>query len=211
MNWKEAWTLKDRPNTAPHVPTALAHLGKAAARANDWLRVQQTVRAFHDLRPEQRRGPAADEVAELARLLERPRPGAVAGRAHRPPAFAPPPPPPPPNPPRVPTRPSPPAQSRRLRPQLVVRPETVRAFNDLGCSPHVSTSRNLTSRQSIRCGARTGCRSRKPVRLIYAPTSGLIPGGRPSYGQPCWAVVARQWHHPIRRDEGGLAFVSRVS
>jgi tetratricopeptide (TPR) repeat protein len=66
MSWKEAWTLKDRPGTAPHVPTALAHLGKAAACVHDWLRVQQTVRAFNDLRPEQRRGPAAGEVAELA-------------------------------------------------------------------------------------------------------------------------------------------------
>ncbi|WP_420125510.1 tetratricopeptide repeat protein [Longimicrobium sp.] len=69
MSWKEAWTLKDRPGTAPHVPAALAHLGKAASQAQDWLRVQQTVRAFNDLRPEHRRGPAAGEVAELAGLV----------------------------------------------------------------------------------------------------------------------------------------------
>lgn len=69
MSWKEAWTLKDRPGTAPHVPAVLAHLGKAASEAQDWLRVQQTVRAFNDLRPEHRRGPAAGEVAELAGLV----------------------------------------------------------------------------------------------------------------------------------------------
>lgn len=70
MSWKEAWTLQDRPGTAPHVPTALAHLGKAASHVRDWLRVQQAVRAFSDLRPDQRRGPAAEEVAALAKLLD---------------------------------------------------------------------------------------------------------------------------------------------
>ena len=45
MSWKEAWTLKDRPSAAAHVPTVLAHFGKAAALSYDWLRVQQTVRA----------------------------------------------------------------------------------------------------------------------------------------------------------------------
>ncbi|HYR06951.1 MAG TPA: hypothetical protein VEQ60_04265 [Longimicrobium sp.] len=69
MSWKEAWALKERPGAAPRTPTTLAHLGKAAALAQDWLRVQQAVRAFNDLRPEQRRGPAADEVAELAGLV----------------------------------------------------------------------------------------------------------------------------------------------
>lgn len=69
MSWKEAWALKDRPGTAPHTPTALVHLGKAASQVRDWLRVQQIVRAFNDLRPEHRRGPAADEVAELAGLV----------------------------------------------------------------------------------------------------------------------------------------------
>ncbi|HEX2207519.1 MAG TPA: hypothetical protein VHG93_07535 [Longimicrobium sp.] len=66
MSWKESWNLQERPGAAPHAPTALAHLGKAAARMHDWLRVQQTVRAFGTLRPDQRRGPAADDVAELA-------------------------------------------------------------------------------------------------------------------------------------------------
>ncbi|HYR10844.1 MAG TPA: hypothetical protein VEQ60_23900, partial [Longimicrobium sp.] len=56
MSWKEAWALRERPGAAPHVPAALTHLGKAAALAQDWLRVQQAVRAFNDLRPEQRRG-----------------------------------------------------------------------------------------------------------------------------------------------------------
>jgi tetratricopeptide (TPR) repeat protein len=69
MSWKEAWTLKDRPGTAPHAPIALAHLGKAASHAHDWLRVQQTVRAFSDLRPEHRRGRVAGEVAELSSLV----------------------------------------------------------------------------------------------------------------------------------------------
>jgi tetratricopeptide (TPR) repeat protein len=75
MSWKEAWTLKDRPGTVPHVPTTLAHLGKAAARANDWLRVQQTVRAFNDLAPAHHRGCPAREMAELARLLDEHRNG----------------------------------------------------------------------------------------------------------------------------------------
>ncbi|HEX6369119.1 MAG TPA: hypothetical protein VF006_09305 [Longimicrobium sp.] len=69
-SWKEAWALKDDPAAAPHTPTALVHLGKAAAHVRDWLRVQQTVRAFSDLRPEHRRGPAADAMAELARQVD---------------------------------------------------------------------------------------------------------------------------------------------
>jgi hypothetical protein len=67
-SWKEAWTLQERPGTARHTPTALVHLGKAAAAVHDWLRVQQTVRAFNDLAPEHRRG-AEEEVAELARQV----------------------------------------------------------------------------------------------------------------------------------------------
>jgi tetratricopeptide (TPR) repeat protein len=69
QSWMEAWALKDRPIAAPHVPEALRHLGKAAACAHDWLRVQQAVRAFEELRPEQRRGSAAAAVAELAELV----------------------------------------------------------------------------------------------------------------------------------------------
>jgi tetratricopeptide (TPR) repeat protein len=75
MSWKEAWTLKDRAGTAPHVPTSLAHLGKAAVCANDWLRVQQTVRAFTDLPAAHRRGSPVKEIAELARLLDERRHG----------------------------------------------------------------------------------------------------------------------------------------
>lgn len=69
QSWMEAWALKDRPIAAPHLPEALRHLGKAAARAHDWLRVQQAVRAYEELRPEQRRGPAAAEFAGLAELV----------------------------------------------------------------------------------------------------------------------------------------------
>jgi tetratricopeptide (TPR) repeat protein len=70
QSWNAAWALKDRPAAAPHLPQALGHLGKAAARASDWLRVQQTVRAFDELPPALHRGPAPPEVAELARLVE---------------------------------------------------------------------------------------------------------------------------------------------
>lgn len=69
MSWKEAWNLQERPGAAAHLPTALAHLGKAAALVHDWIRVQQIVRAFNGLRPEHRHGPAADEVAELAGMV----------------------------------------------------------------------------------------------------------------------------------------------
>jgi tetratricopeptide (TPR) repeat protein len=69
QSWNTAWALKDRPAAAPHVPEALRHLGRAAARASDWLRVQQAVLAFNELRPDHRRGPAAADVAELAQLL----------------------------------------------------------------------------------------------------------------------------------------------
>ncbi|MBW3571903.1 MAG: hypothetical protein KY467_12435 [Gemmatimonadetes bacterium] len=69
MSWKEAWNLQDRPGTAPHLPTALVHLGKAAALVHDWLRVQQTVRAFNELPPARRRGAVAAAAAELAGLV----------------------------------------------------------------------------------------------------------------------------------------------
>lgn len=69
-SWKEAWALRDRPRAAAAVPETLRHLGKAAAHAGDWLRVQQTVRALHDLRAEAR-APLAADLAELSALVER--------------------------------------------------------------------------------------------------------------------------------------------
>jgi tetratricopeptide (TPR) repeat protein len=69
QSWMEAWALRDRPIAAPHLPGALRHLGRAAERAHDWLRVQQAVHAFEALPPEHRRGPLAAEMAELAELV----------------------------------------------------------------------------------------------------------------------------------------------
>lgn len=70
LSWKEAWNLQDRPGTTPHAPAALLHLGRAAALTHDWLRVQQTVRAFNDLPPDHRPAPAAEEMVELARRVD---------------------------------------------------------------------------------------------------------------------------------------------
>lgn len=68
-SWKEAWNLKEPLGTVPHTADALVHLGRAAALTHDWLRVQQTVRAFNDLRPDLRPGPPAAEMTELAGMV----------------------------------------------------------------------------------------------------------------------------------------------
>jgi tetratricopeptide (TPR) repeat protein len=41
--WTEAWALLDAPAAAPSAAGVLRHLGHAAARHRDWLRVQQVV------------------------------------------------------------------------------------------------------------------------------------------------------------------------
>jgi hypothetical protein len=57
------------PQHRPPRPTALAHLGKAAACANEWLRVQQIVRAFHDL-PARWQSSPASSTATAKRVVE---------------------------------------------------------------------------------------------------------------------------------------------
>jgi hypothetical protein len=70
MSWKEAWNLKERRGTAPQIATALVHLGQAAALTHDWLRVQQTVRAFTNVPPEHRRAHVSEEIAALGKLVD---------------------------------------------------------------------------------------------------------------------------------------------
>ena len=67
-SWSAAWSLLDGREGSP---AALVQLGRAAARASDWLRVQQTVRAFSELSSEQRQSPAAAEMEEIAGLARR--------------------------------------------------------------------------------------------------------------------------------------------
>lgn len=72
-SWSAAWALLDGRRPAPVLAEALVHLGRAAVRTTDPLRVQQAVRAFGELPPDQRSGSAAAEMEEIAGLATRPR------------------------------------------------------------------------------------------------------------------------------------------
>ena len=56
-SWAEAWALLDAPAAAPAAPTVLLHLGKAAALAEDWLRVRMVGERYSTARAELRPGP----------------------------------------------------------------------------------------------------------------------------------------------------------
>ncbi|HEX2092247.1 MAG TPA: hypothetical protein VHG28_07580 [Longimicrobiaceae bacterium] len=53
-SWSAAWALLDGRRCSPAAADALVHLGRAAVRTTDGLRVQQVVRAFNELPPDQR-------------------------------------------------------------------------------------------------------------------------------------------------------------
>ncbi|HEX2078520.1 MAG TPA: hypothetical protein VHG08_12450, partial [Longimicrobium sp.] len=57
-SWSAAWALLDG-RRSPAAADALVHLGRAAVRTTDWLRVQQVVRAFGELPPDPSPSPAA--------------------------------------------------------------------------------------------------------------------------------------------------------
>ncbi|HEX2092248.1 MAG TPA: hypothetical protein VHG28_07585, partial [Longimicrobiaceae bacterium] len=60
---------------SPAAADALVHLGRAAVRTTDWLRVQQVVRAFGELPPDPSPSPAAvKEMEEIAAALASRRP-----------------------------------------------------------------------------------------------------------------------------------------
>lgn len=70
-SWAEAWALLDAPESAPVAGDVLRHLGRAAERQEDWLRVQQVVERFTMLNYEQQGSHLAADLEELHSQLSR--------------------------------------------------------------------------------------------------------------------------------------------
>ncbi|HST58437.1 MAG TPA: hypothetical protein VLK84_07115 [Longimicrobium sp.] len=76
-SWAEAWALLDAPEAAPVASDVLRHLGRAAERKEDWLRVQLVLERFGTWGAESKVREIDADFAELQMLVTDRRLGAL--------------------------------------------------------------------------------------------------------------------------------------